>query len=255
MIQFNLLPDVKIEYLRARYRMRLIVAASILISAVSIFFFMSLFSFVKFGQGTHIKNLDKDIDKAASNLRASSPDLDRVLTVQNQLNGLPKLHDDKVISSRLFDYMFLLTPQQATISDVELDIENSTLLIKGNTDAFETVNKFADTLKFTEYQLGTSDKSDGRAFNNVVLRKFSVAERRVGADPRVGPVEYEIVASFEPIIFQNIKDGPADKSPVRLVTPNIISARSLSAQELELFLPQQKPTPASPEANPTGEEQ
>lgn len=246
MIQFNLLPDVKIEFLRARYRMRLIVGASILISAVSIFFFLSLYSFVKFGQGTHIKNLDRDIDKSAKELQASSPDLNRVLTVQNQLASLPQLHDDKAISSRIFKYLLQLTPQAATISDVQLDLEEQKITLKGNTGSLETVNKFVDTLKFTEYQLSTDSSPGGRAFSGVVLNNFSVSSQQGQPTADQTAVSYEISASFDPIIFKSIKDDSNSAEPIKLVIPNIISTRSLSTQDSELFLPQRTPEPQLP---------
>ncbi len=236
MIQFNLLPDVKIEFLKARRRMRMVVAISIVSSATSVLLFAALFSYVRIGQLGHIKHMDNDINNGVETLRKDAPDLDKILTVQNQLNSLPKLHDDKAISSRLFDYMFQLTPSKATISDIELNLDDNTLLIKGNSDSFGTVNKYVDTLKFSEYQLSKSEKPDGTAFSNVVLQKFEVVAKNSGAATAAGgTVEYEILASFDPVIFSNIKDIAEGKPAITLVIPNIISARSISDSPGSLF--------------------
>ncbi|MGI9028066.1 MAG: hypothetical protein ACR2FM_04475 [Candidatus Saccharimonadales bacterium] len=243
MIQFNLLPDVKIEFLKARRRMRLVVTISIVSSAISILLFAALFSFVRIAQVNHSKAVSRDIIKGVEQLRKDAPELDKILTVQNQLKSLPELHDNKAISSRLFDYLFQLTPDQATISDVELDLEANTILVKGNSDSFGTVNKYADTLKLTDYMRSTADKPEGKAFSNVVLQKFSVIEQRSGVAANAAKVEYEILASFDPIIFSNIKGAPEDKPPITLVIPNIISARSIAESPGSLFAPQQNIQP------------
>lgn len=244
MTQFNLLPDVKIEFLKAKQRMRIIVGVSVLAAAVSLVIFIALFSYVKF-QSRHINALTTNIEGQVKVLKEIK-DLDKILTVQNQLGSLPELHDNKQISSRLFDYLFLLTPNQATIAELQFDLTANTLLIKGNSDTFETVNKFADTLKFTEYTINTDPASSGRAFNNVVLQKFSVnnSENRKSA-----PVEYELLTSFDPKIFSNIKDAVKDKPAIEIKAPNIISSRSAIEAPGSLFAPQDKNESAVPPPN------
>ncbi len=120
MIQFNLLPDVKIEFLKTRARKRLIMLISAVASAVCLAVFIVLFLFVRVNQPRHMNDLNKDIKANLSKIQ-STQDLDKILTIQNQLNSLPALHDKKVVSSRLIDYLTSLTPNQATISDVNVD--------------------------------------------------------------------------------------------------------------------------------------
>ena len=174
MTQLNLLPDVKLQYIHARRRKRLVIGLSTIISAFFLLILILLLVYVRFSQPQHMSALTKDIQVATNELKGKQ-DLDKILTIQNQLNSLPALHDKKVITSRLFDYLSQITPAQATISDVTADFEQNTLAIKGNADALSTVNKFADTLKFTDFKTGGDDSKEGKAFNNVVLKSFSVS--------------------------------------------------------------------------------
>lgn len=229
MVQLNLLPDVKLEFIRTQKRKRTVIGVAIIASAASLFIFFALLSFVRVAQPAHMKALDKDIDAAVVQLKENQ-ELDKILTVQNQLASLPALHDDKKISSRLLTYLTQLTPNQATISDVTLDFEANTLSLKGNADALRTVNKFTDTLKFTDYKVEGEAPAQGKAFSNVVLSSFNV-----GTDNKVS---YEITLNFEPAIFANSAPNTEGKSPVSLQVPKIISTRSATQTPNSLFAPQ-----------------
>lgn len=224
MIQFNLLPDVKIEYIKAQYRKRLAITISVVVSAVFLGLLILLLLFVKVGQTRHMDALTNDI-QAGTNKLKENQDIDKILTIQNQLNSLPRLHNDKLISSRLFDYLVQLTPNQATISDVTLDLEANTLSIKGNADSLSNVNKFADTLKFTNYKVGGTSPKEGKAFSGVVLTNFTVGSETNSTQPSK-QVSYEINLSFDPVIFANSMQEDGKPAEVSLIVPKIISTRS-----------------------------
>lgn len=234
MTQLNLLPDVKLEYIRARRRKRLIIGSSIVVSGFFLVIFLAMFTYVRFSQKQHINALTNDINKTTEVLK-SKQDLDKILTIQNQLNSLPALHDKKAISSRLFDYLTQLTPAQATISDVNADFELNTINIKGNADSLGTVNKFADTLKFTDFESTGDTPLSGKAFSNVVLKTFSV--NTGGAQSGLGAITYELEFNFEPTIFANIKNSTEEQT-VTLTIPKIITTRSETEKPADLFVPQ-----------------
>lgn len=240
MIQFNLLPDVKVEYIKTRRRKRLIILTAAVSSAVTFAIFFLLLLFVRVNQPAHLRDLDKDIKSNVEEIQAIE-DLDKILTIQNQLNSLPGLHDQKVVSSRLVDYLTRLTPNQATISDVTLDFEANTLAIKGNADSLGTVNKFVDTIKFTDYKVNDEGEAGGKAFKDVVLQSFAVAgEGQTGADA----ISYELNMAFDPAIFALVRDSTNAAEPVTLNVPQIISTRSATETPDSLFAPQ--PTPPQP---------
>lgn len=237
MMQLNLLPDVKLQYIQARRRKRLIIGLSTIISGFFLIILVLLLVYVRFSQPRHMTALTNDINETTEQLKAKQ-DLDKILTIQNQLSSLPALHDNKVISSRLFEYLTQVTPAQATISDVDADFEGNIINIKGNADALSTVNKFADTLKFTDFRSSGDAPKEGKAFNNVVLKSFSVAPEAAQAGQK--PITYELEFSFEPVIFANIKG--TEGSAVALTVPQIITTRSETEKPGDLFAPQPVPT-------------
>lgn len=231
-VQFNLLPDVKLEFIKTQARKRVIITASVIVSAVFLSIFILLLLTVKVGQTKHMNDLKKDIDKGVSKIRQTN-DIDKVLTVQNQLASLPGLHDQKVIASRLSDYLLQLTPANSKITDVELDFEAKTMKIKGVAPDLATVNKFADTLKFTNYKVGSGDGQEGKAFSNVVLTSFSVQDKATNPQERAS---FELTFAFDETLFKMIKEKDlAEDKAVVLVIPNITSTRSVTEKPSDLF--------------------
>lgn len=264
MVQLNLLPDVKMQYINARRRKRLILGASFIASAVFLILFILLFVYVRFAQHKYMNDLSKDIASKTSELQ-SKEDINKILTVQNQLNSLPGLHDQKKISSRLFDYLQQLTPSDATISAVNMDFLENKAVIEGNAKEISVINKFTDTLKFTGFivheegsegvapQCGlgmieqTSEvvnaqqedvQGQCRAFSEVVLAEFSLSDDNNLSSDTSG-VSYKIEFNFDARIFANIKP-PEGQKAVELIVPNIISTRSATEKPGELFVPKQE---------------
>lgn len=233
MIQFNLLPDVKIDYLKARYRQRVAVTASVVVSSFFLVILILLILFVKVAQPHQMSAVSSDIKKQTEEINKIE-DLNKILTVQNQLKSLPGLHDNKAISSRLFDYLVQVTPAQATISDATVDLEANTLSLQGNADSLSTVNKFTDTLKFTDFKSNGADGKEGKAFSNVVLSSFSVATA-AGAGQSGKQVTYKIDFTFDPTIFANVKDADGKTADVKLTVPSIITTRSALEKPGTLF--------------------
>lgn len=217
MIQFNLLPDIKVEYIKARRSKRMVLLVSAGVTAFSLTAFVGLFVIVNVLQTKHINDLNNDVKKYTAELEAI-PDIDKILTVQNQLTSLTSLHDQKPLTSRLVDNLGQLTPAQATISDVKLDFSDTSLSLTGNADALSTVNKYIDTLKFTTYTTDSSTDTKN-AFSNVVLSGFSTTTKGVS---------YQVVLKFDPVIFDGTK-------VVKLVVPKIISTRSETEKPSDLF--------------------
>jgi Tfp pilus assembly protein PilN len=232
MAQLNLLPDVKLEFIRAQRKKRTVIAIGAIASIASLAIMIFLFTFVHVAQRQHLKALDADINTSIETLK-QNPDLDKILTVQNQLNSLPSLHNDKMITSRTFEYLTKVTPKQATISDASLDFDANVLNIKGNADSLRTINKFADTLKFTEFKVEGESPLEGMAFSNVVLKTFSVED---AADDE--GISYELEMNFDIAIYTNSEPNNEGKSPVTFVVPNIVSTRSATQAPDNLFAPQ-----------------
>ena len=223
MIQFNLLPDVKMEYIKAKRLKRLMVTVSILAAGGLLTVAVLLFLGVNVVQKKHLNDLSKDLTSDATKLQ-NTPNIDKIITVQNQLTSLTTLHDSKTSASRLFDYLAQVTPSNVSIANVSADYAASTLTIGGAGKDFVAVNTFVDTLKFTTF---TSDKDatkSGPAFTKVLLTSFSSGDK--GST-------YQVSLSFDPALFDSLQK-------ISLAVPKTITTRSQISQPTELF--QRSPT-------------
>lgn len=216
MIQFNLLPDVKLEYLKARRTQRLVIGTSVVLIAASLFVFVLLIGTVDVFQKKNLHDLNNDIQKYSAQIN-STPNLNKILTIQSQLSALTGLHNEKPVASRLFGYIKQLTPTSASISELDTDFTQHTVTITGAASSLDVVNKYADTLKFTTYT--KPGGSSTNAFSDVTLSSFS--RTTTGAS-------YTITLNFDPTIFDNANN-------VNLTVPNIISTRSVTQQPSDLF--------------------
>jgi hypothetical protein len=220
-IQFNLLPDIKIQYLKAKRQKHLVMLGSIAAIIVALAVFVTLITVVYGLQKKNIKDLNTDITAASNELKATK-DLNKILTVQNQLRVLPTLHDQKVVSSRLYEYLSQVTPVDASIAKLNIDFELSTMTIAGTVtnvpSTLSVVNTYVDTLKFTDYTT-KNVKQAKRAFSDVVLASFT---------KDATSTSYNITLKFDPLIFNGTED-------VELKVPQIISTRSEVDKPTALF--------------------
>lgn len=216
MIQLNLLPDIKLQYLKARKTQQLVISISTVAIIASLVVLALLLGTVYAFQKKNLNDLNRDIKSYSSQLK-KTPDLNKILTVQNQLEALPALHDQKAVASRLFTYLQQLTPSNVTISQLNIDYVQHSLSVTGATKALDVVNTYADTFKFTTYKRPSG--SSANAFSNVVLSQFS--RNNAGAS-------YTITAKFDPAIFDSAHQ-------VTLTVPSIISTRSAVEQPTDLF--------------------
>lgn len=209
MIQFNLLPDIKIQYLRSRRQKHLVLLGSMVTVAVSIVIMIVLISLVFVVQKKSVSDLNKDIASTSKELR-NTPNLTKIQTVQNQLRSLPALHDAKPVASRIFGFITQSTPAAVSIARLNADFDLQTVTVSGLTDTLKTVNTFADTLKFTTYHTAKKPKDEIKAFSEVVLS--TQARDTSGA-------AYTITFKFDPLIFSELED-------ITLVVPQTITTRS-----------------------------
>jgi len=199
MIQFNLLPDVKLEFLKTQRVKRQVIMIAGIASAVALAFIILMYVVI-FAQSKHMGDLTKDIKTKSDNIK-KTPEIEKILTVQNQLNKLPDLHNNKPALSRIFLYIIKVTPINVSIATLKADYTAGTLEITGSTDKLNSVNKYVDTLKFTDYVITdtkTNEKIKDRAFSNVVMTDFGRDEK--GA-------KYTITLNFNSAIFDINKLG------------------------------------------------
>jgi len=206
MVQFNLLPDVKLEYVKTQRTKRLLTLISLFASVGALIVLLLSFVSVDVVQKKNLRDLNSDISKYSSQLK-NVADLDKILTVQNQLGTLTSLHDQKPVASRLFTYISQVTPAQASLNSLSIDFTTNQLTVGGSAPSLDVVSTYTDTLKATEYKTGDSS-SNTHAFSNVVLSSFGRSDK--GAT-------FTITLSFDPAIFNTNND-------VTLVVPQSAGA-------------------------------
>ncbi|HSH18083.1 MAG TPA: PilN domain-containing protein [Candidatus Saccharimonadales bacterium] len=223
MIQFNLLPDVKLAYVRTQRTKRLVMGTALIATAAAFAIFLLLFLGVHVVQKVRISQLDTGIKERTADLKKNQ-DLDKVLTIQNQLGSLTGLHDDKVTASRTFSVLQQVTPGGVGITNFTTDFTASTIAISGQTASLDRVNAFVDTLKFATYTL-KDDPEGKKAFSEVVLSQFGRSE---------SATTYTVTFKFDPALFGRDAND-------QLTVPKTVTTGSVIGQPSGI-LPQSTPT-------------
>ena len=194
MIQFNLLPDVKKEYVKAKRAKRLILSASTLASAAAVGVTVLMFTFVHVAQKKNINDLSDDIETITTEIK-STENLNDILTVQNQLSLLPSLHEAKPETSRLFDYLTFVSPEPVRLASIDLDTTNSTMKITGETDTIATINKLVNNLKAVTYAV-VAGEEETPVYSEVLTQLSGDNDS----------ANFTITMTYDPLIFDNTEE-------------------------------------------------
>jgi Tfp pilus assembly protein PilN len=216
MIQFNLLPDIKVQSIRTQKTKRTVIVIAVASVAFSVGLLVLVFSFTAV-QKQHIGNLDEDISSLRSELEGVE-DLTEILSVQNQLNTLPDLYNQRPAVDRLPVYIDQTTPTVVKLNNLLLDYSTSTMEISGTADTLEAVNNYADTLKYTTYKVEGETSDTLYAFKDVVLKEFGRDDVQAS---------FTITLTFDPVIYDISKK-------VQLTVPNLVTTRA-QVPSAELF--------------------
>lgn len=223
MIQMNLLPAVKLEYIKAERSRRMVLSIATLVCAVAVGILVLLL-FYNVLQRKHLSDLNKDIKSQTATLKGKK-DIDKVLTVQNQLKSLTNLHAQKPAASRVFTYLNQVTPTTVDITDFKVDFTAQKMTVTGTADSLGSVNQYVDTLKFTTFTTDSQPKP-AKAFKNIVLTSFGLTSNSSGGRP----ASYSIDLTYDPAIFDITQK-------VTLNVPNLTTTRSNSADLFRYIAP------------------
>lgn len=217
MITLNLLPDIKKEYLKANRRKSMFMMVAFLVSATSVAAVALVAIYVLGVQKLQIANSQNSIDFSIKTLNETE-DLDKIVTVQNQLNALPSLYEQKVVASKLFDYLKIVTPNEVRLSRVSVEYDDFLVEVRGTGEDFKAVNTFVDSLKNASFTFAQNDQKT-LAFSSVVLDSISSDSE----------ASFRVSFSYDPQIFDINVAG------LKLTVPNITSTRSQTEKPKSLF--------------------
>jgi len=240
MIQINLLPDIKRQYLKSQRIKQLFILGAfgaVILAGAGVI----LMWFFTLGQNYHLDRLQEDIDEKIAELQAVE-DLDKVVTVQNQLEEIELLSDQRPEVARLFNYLPAVTPDSVDLGSVEVEYSGSeTITVAGFGESFKAINVFIDALKNATY-VHSENAEPTDAFDSVVLAGQ-------GDDDTSGKKSFKIVMRFDQGIFDNnLKD-------LKLSVPKITSTQSETERPKSLFDPDAQPIPTEESEETQGGEQ
>lgn len=177
MIELNLLPDVKKEFIKAQRTRNTVITGAIFTTIVAGGLVVLLALTVYGGQAAYIALKTNDIKKAQQEL-SDIPEIDKYLTVQNQLSNIDSLHSEKYIYSRLFGYLQQINPNapnNVALTRLEATKADNTIVIEGTARNFEAVNVFQETMKQAQLKY-TADGTESTVslFDEVTLTGTSL---------------------------------------------------------------------------------
>lgn len=197
MIQVNLLPDVKRDYLRAQQSKHIFTMISILASIVAVSLMVLLFAYVQVVQPRHRANLQIDIDKNLEELK-NKEDAVKIVTVQGVLEQIPSLQDKKLITSKLFEYLPAFTPRDVSYTEIQLDLGTNTISLSGNTTTLERANVLANNLKSASFAYKQGDSEQTMTpFSSIVFQSLGKTEGDAGNKN----VSFQIDFTLNPLMF------------------------------------------------------
>lgn len=154
MIEINLVPDVKLELIKARRMRSMVVSGAILVSLVAggIVAALGVYTFV--GQSIANWSLDREIEDGSKKLK-SVKGLSEMLTIQSQLDQLKTTHNNKVLSSKLLTILSRIAPNgtnSVQFSKTTLNVDSSTITLEASAkNDFEALEVFKKTLAATKF--------------------------------------------------------------------------------------------------------
>lgn len=154
MIEINLIPDVKQEYLHAKRVRNTVITGAIVVGIASLTAVILLAAYSFGAQPLRSAHADGQINERFKKLE-EVPDLENMLTIQSQLASISALHtDNKVIGSRLFELLAVVNPggdNTVTYSNVRLDVGSNTIFIDAQAKkSFVAAETFEKTILAAE---------------------------------------------------------------------------------------------------------
>lgn len=229
MIQLNLLPDLKKEFIQSQKAKAFVMTVSIFVTLGAIGLSVLLFVYVTFLQQFQISLATDDIAKKEQQLKGIT-DVEKYVTVQNQLASLPDLHAQKGLYSRLFDFLSVLNPSapnNVTLSDLRVLSEDKTILLTGTAGSFQNLNTFADTLKnanITYKAGGQGDAVTNKMFEQVLVQTADII--RSNSQTQVG---FTIKTTYNDAVFD------AHNTDMTVKVPNITTTQSVTQSPGPIF--------------------
>lgn len=237
MIQLNLLPDIKKEYLRAQRIRNLVVSVSIIVAIASGAVVLVL-SGILGGQAIQKNVLNGSIEDnyGKINNAKENDNLNNYLTIQNQLGNINELKAEQPTYSRLLDYLRQLIPDQqdftVSLSSVSVDGAGNTITISGTTPTFKSLAVYENILSTVRFSYSVAPQDNNSADNPVETERLFasvIAQGSLSQDESSGarvnftidlvynPLAFDTNSIIEPRLQNDIFEGVTMENPTPMV--------------------------------------
>lgn len=212
MIEINLLPDVKQEFIRAQRLRNTVISIAILIGLAAIGVVLLMGSFLG-AQVIRDKLASDAIDKEFKKL-SEVEDISKIVTIKNRLAKISDINKNRSISSRLFDVLTSINPQapnDVKMSSVTYDPEDQTISVEGSAkNGYAATDVFKKTILNTKFEYSEGDKTETVPLTNeVTISNTSYGEDNTGA--RV--LRFSLSFKYYKELFSNEIDNARIISP------------------------------------------
>ncbi len=212
MIEINLIPDVKREYLRTRSLRNFVISMSVVVGVgmAGICVALGMIFAVQLG-GEALQ--DNSIREENKKLLAVA-DLNKTVTIQQQLDKIDQQHAAKNITSRLFDVMGAINPSapnNVRISSLQLNPAEKTITIEGSAqNGYIALEVFKKTITNTSVLTTISDSEEKVPLaDNIIAGETGFGENADGQ--RV--LRFSFTFTYPDQLFAN------SEQPVTIETP------------------------------------
>ena len=223
MIQLNLLPDIKREYLKARRTQSKVISISILTTLVVVGVTVVLALWTYGAQELYKGWLSTNIEKNQAKIE-DTKDVEKYVTVQNQLANLDKLHDEKNDYSRLFGFLPILNPKapnSVRFTSVDVKDETLTITVSGEAKDFTGLVTLRDMMVNAKlsYRQGTDvsvEPTEVKFFTDVKVEQQQLSKNSEGGSL----VSFRISAVYAKEAFLSSSTGATLSIPKLETTPS-----------------------------------
>lgn len=223
MIRLNLLPDVKKEFLHAQSVRRKTIAISILVTIIAVGLTVVTAIYVYAVQNAIMYVQTEDIKSKAKKL-SEVKDIDKYLTIQNQLAQLSSLHGEKNNFSRLLDFLPRLNPaapKNIVLTNLGVSSLDTTITFKGRVSDYGALTTFKDTLNnamFT-YQSDGIAHEPAKLFSNVTIETATYEKTQTTAG-----VTFSVIVTYDPAVFMQQNLAVEVTVPNKETTDSVVSS-------------------------------
>ncbi len=227
MIELNLLPDVKKEFIRAQRVRNRVIAGSIMTSLIAGGAVVFLATTVYAVQNLMMFNMNNQIKDNHKKL-TEKQEFNKYLAIQSQLQSIGDIAKQRNMYGLLLEYLPQLNPaapSNVSLYGVTLTKDGTTIALEGSAGSFEAVNNFKNTLQNAtlRYKYEGSDKETALFSSvNVDAPSLSTTDGKV----RVG---FKATVVYTPEIFDEKVSEP------KVAVPQLTTSDSDKNAPKELF--------------------